>query len=434
MIVGAQWGDEGKGKLVDYFTSNADWSVRFNGGNNAGHTIVCGDKKTKLSLIPSGILRSNCRCLIGAGLVINPAVLEQEMAQLKRAGVSVTPNRLLIDRNAQLILPHHVLIDQEREAARGSSRIGTTGRGIGPAYEDRAARCGVRMAELKYPDALKQKVADIVDHSNKYLRHVVGSEKSLEVAHVWEEIQRATEVLLPHIANGSRIIDEALSDHAAVVFEGAQGTLLDQVFGTVPFVTSSHTIAAAAGTGCGIGANRLDYVLGVAKAYCTRVGSGPFPTELNDETGQRIRDTGAEYGTVTGRARRCGWFDAVALRYAVRVNGIDSIALTKLDVLSGIKPLRVATGYRLKGKKLDDVPALSSEYDAVEIEYEEFEGWDEDLQGIRNWEDLPAAARAYVNALEKQIECGVSVVSVGADRDATLFNGEHPLLKQYAGE
>ena len=431
VIVGAQWGDEGKGKFVDYFTSGADWSVRFNGGNNAGHTIVHADRKTKLSLIPSGILREGCRCLIGAGVVVNGSVLQKEVEQLRSAGVAVDPSRLLIDRSAQLILPHHIALDQQREIAKGSAKIGTTGRGIGPAYEDRAARCGVRLADLQYPEDLKPRIEAIVDQSNRYLKHVTGVDFRLDVSEVFTEVERMAELLLPYMANGSRLIDEAMKRGDRIVFEGAQGTLLDPVFGTVPYVTSSHTIASSVGTGCGIGVHNLDYVLGIAKAYCTRVGSGPFPTELHDEIGQQLRDAGAEYGTVTGRPRRCGWFDAVALRYAVRVNGIDSIVLTKLDVLSDMPVVRVATGYRLDGKSLDDVPALSSEYDRVEVEYEEFEGWSGNLENVRRWEDLPSRARNYIEALQEMVGCPVSVVSVGAEREATLYNGDYPLLKSF---
>lgn len=420
MIVGVQWGDEGKGKLVDYFTSKAHWSVRFNGGNNAGHTIVHNGVKTKLSLVPSGILRADCRCLIGAGLVVNASVLLSEIEQLRSSGVEIFPGRLLIDRAAQLILPHHIVLDQQREARKGAGKIGTTGRGIGPAYEDRAARCGVRLAELQYPDDLREKLHIIVDQSNRYLEHVLGSEVRVEFQAVWDEVCKAKDSLLPYMANGSKILAEALAADERVVFEGAQGTLLDQVFGTVPYVTSSHTLAGSLATGCGVG-QTPDYVLGVAKAYCTRVGSGPFPTELMDEIGDRIRSAGAEFGTVTGRPRRCGWCDGVALRYAARLNGLTSIALMKLDVLSGLPVIRIGTGYRLDGKEIDDVPALSSELDRVEVIYKEFKGWEQDITGVREWKDLPVETREYIDALADIVGCPISIVSVSPDRGATLY-------------
>ncbi|NMC63547.1 MAG: adenylosuccinate synthase, partial [SAR324 cluster bacterium] len=307
----------------------------------------------------------------------------------------------------------------------------TTGRGIGPAYEDRAARCGVKLAELQYMDSLEEKIRGLVEQSNAYLRAVIGSSLSLKFSDVWEELTHHAEILVPFIGNGSKVIDEALRNGSRIVFEGAQGTLLDLVFGTVPYVTSSHTLSSSVGTGCGIGGHRISYVLGVAKAYCTRVGSGPFPTELHDETGERIRSKGAEFGTVTGRPRRCGWCDAAALRYAVRVNGIDSLAITKLDVLSGLETIKVGVGYRLKGKTLDDLPALSSEMEEMEVLYEEFPGWDEDLSKVDSWDSLPRRARSYVEALEELVGCKISVLSVAADRRATLFHGQHDLLREF---
>lgn len=422
VVVGAQWGDEGKGKLVDYLTSNADWVVRYQGGNNAGHTLVVDGKKTKLSLVPSGILHPAVRCLIGAGVVLNAQVLQEEMNGLRSAGVNVSPDRLVIDREAHLILAYHVAIDQAREEQKGVNKIGTTGRGIGPAYESRAARNGVRMADLFDLPALREKLQVNVDEANLYLRHVAGSSTQVAFNEEWDRVQRAAELLKPYVANGSLLIDRAIAAGARVVFEGAQGTLLDQSFGAVPFVTSSHTLAGGATVGCGIGPKRIEYVLGVAKAYATRVGGGPFPTELNDATGDLIRTRGAEFGTVTGRPRRCGWFDAVALRRAVRLNGIDSLAITKLDVLSGLPKVKICVKYRLDGQELEDMPALLSEYPRLEPVFAELDGWSEDLSGVSKWHQLPGSTRLYLSTLSEAVGCPVSIASVGPDRSATLFS------------
>ncbi|MBX7143369.1 MAG: adenylosuccinate synthase [Oligoflexia bacterium] len=423
VVIGAQWGDEGKGKLVDYLTAGADWVARFQGGNNAGHTLVVNGVKTKLRLIPSGILHPHTRCAMGAGVVIDPQVLRDEMAALGKSGVTVSPTRLFIDRDAHLILGYHVAIDRAREQRAGKAKIGTTGLGIGPAYEDRAARCGVRLADLTAPTELRERLQALVEEKNKYLTLVLNSEP-ISFDSVWASVELARAELLPFMANVSNLLEEASVHQQKIVFEGAQGTLLDQAHGTVPFVTSSNTIAGAAATGCGLGPKRIQYVLGVAKAYVTRVGSGPFPTEMEQATAHEVRERGAEYGTVTGRPRSCGWFDAVALKRAVRLNGLDGIALTKLDVLRGLPKIKVCVKYLLDGKELNDAPALASEYARVVPQYVEFDGFDEDLAGVTKWHHLPRNARFYISTLAEIVGCPVTMLSFGAERDSTLFSSQ----------
>ncbi|NLF25301.1 MAG: adenylosuccinate synthase [Deltaproteobacteria bacterium] len=420
VVIGAQWGDEGKGKIVDYLAPKAEWVVRFQGGNNAGHTIVAGGVTTKLNLIPSGVLRPDTRCLIAAGVVIDPEVFAAETAKLREAGLDLSPRRLVVDRDAHLVLEYHRLIDAAREEARGANRIGTTGRGIGPAYEDRANRSGVRVAELEALGQLRPRLEELVAERNVYLQAVLRSEFSVDFENVWRAVCKAAELLLPHIGNGSLILDRALRRGERVLFEGAQGSLLDQVHGTFPYVTSSHTISGGVATGCGIGPKHMGHVLGIAKAYSTRVGLGPFPTELHDQLGHRIREAGVEYGTVTGRPRRCGWFDAVGMRRAIRLNGIDSLALTKLDVLSGLSSIKVCTSYRLDGNVLEDVPSLSQDLERVEAEYLELPGWSSDLKDVRSWGQLPVELKAYLEKLSEILECPISIISVGADRQATF--------------
>lgn len=431
VVIGAQWGDEGKGKLVDYLTSNADWVVRFQGGNNAGHTLVVDGKTTKLSLVPSGVLRPQTSCALGAGVVIDPLVVTKEIEQLRLAGVKVDPSRLVIDRDAQLILEYHRAIDQAREEALADKKLGTTGRGIGPAYEDRAARTGVRMAELLHLEALRPRIERNVELKQRYLRGVLQVEPTFTFASVWERVECAAAELSPFIGNVSLLVDAAHRRGARIVFEGAQGSLLDQVHGTVPFVTSSNTIAGAATTGCGVGPKTLDYILGVAKAYCTRVGPGPFPTELHDEIGSKIQERGAEFGTVTGRRRRCGWFDAFAMKRSVRLNGIDAVAITKLDVLSGFSKLKICIKYRLDGDELDDLPSTPEELSRVEPEYIELPGWNEELTKITKWHQLPQNARFYLTTLAEIIGSPVTVVSVGPERSSTLFSSGASFVKNF---
>jgi adenylosuccinate synthase len=420
VIVGAQWGDEGKGKIVDVLTQRADWVVRFQGGNNAGHTIVVDGVKTALSLLPSGILRPHVKCLLGAGVVLNPTVLLSEIDRVRAAGAEISPARLIIDRDAHLVLDYHILVDKARELARGSQKIGTTGRGIGPAYEDRSQRSGIRCADLLHPARMRERVRAHVEEKNKLLKYVLDSKVYVDFDDLWGRLEEEAALLAPFVGNGSRLIFDALGRKERVIFEGAQGVLLDQVHGTYPFVTSSSTVAGAATIGVGIGPRMIDSVLGVAKAYCTRVGEGPFPTEMVGDLGEEVRKRGHEFGTVTGRPRRCGWFDVVAMRRAIRTSGIDSIILTKLDVLSGLSKLSLCTSYRRGEEVIDDLPPSSDDYDGLEPVYTELDGWQEDISGVRRWADLPQSVRAFVERLSESVGCPISFVSVGPGRDATI--------------
>jgi len=431
VIVGAQWGDEGKGKLVDYLGSKADFAVRFQGGNNAGHTLVVGGKTTKLHLIPSAILREKVTCVIGAGVVVNPDCLMEEIASLEKAGVKVTRERLVIDRSAHIILDYHVAIDEAREAFLGKEKIGTTGRGIGPAYEDRATRCGVRFADLLDLKNLKPRLQENLNQRNSYLKHVLGSKNELKLEDLWAKLLDFAEFVKPYIGNGSLIVNQALNDNKKVIFEGAQGALLDATHGTIPFVTSTNTTAGAVATGVGIGPKRIDYVLGIVKAYSTRVGSGPFPTELTDETGDILREKGAEFGTTTGRPRRCGWFDIVAVKKAMMINGMDSLAITKLDVLSGLDSLKICVGYIMDGSELEDVPALTSEYERLKPVYIDVPGWSKDITKAKKVDDLPKEARDYLETISKLLECPVSMISVGPEREATLSLPQSGLIEEF---
>lgn len=431
VIVGAQWGDEGKGKFVDVLTERAEWVVRFQGGNNAGHTIVIDGAKTALSLLPSGILRPHVRCLLGAGVVLNPSVLISEMERVRAAGIDVSPGRVILDREAHLILDYHVAVDKAREATRGPLRIGTTGRGIGPAYEDRSQRSGIRCADLLYPEMLKERVRAHVIEKNKILSHVLASDQQIDFEALWSRLEHEATLLAPYIGNGSQMLYDALKRGANVIFEGAQGVLLDQMHGTYPYVTSSPTIAGGATIGAGVGPCMIDSVVGIAKAYCTRVGEGPFPTEMVDATGDEVRARGHEFGTITGRPRRCGWFDAVALRRAVRVSGIQSLIITKLDVLSGLRRLKVCVGYRKGNESLDDLPALAHEFEGIEPEYVEYDGWDDDLSQIRRWEELPSSLQKFIKEIERLVECPVSLVSVGPGREATIPVDISPVLGSF---
>lgn len=428
VVVGAQWGDEGKGKLVDYLTSNSDLVVRFQGGNNAGHTLLVDGVKTKLRLVPSGILRSNLLCCIAAGVVLDADVFVEELGELERAGVSVSRDRLVLDESLHLIMPYHKALDLAREEALGKDKIGTTGRGIGPCYEDRASRNGFRLADLVDLKRCTEKLESLLEQKNSYLKDVLKSSTQVSLQEVEEYLKRAQDRVLPFRGNVGVLVDEARKKEKRIVFEGAQGTLLDQAHGTIPYVTSSHTVAGAVCTGVGVGPRVIDHVLGVAKAYTTRVGSGPFPTEDSGTAGQYLQEKGQEFGTVTGRTRRCGWFDAVLLRKAIRLNGIDMIALTKLDVLSGLPEIKVCVNYYLDGEKCEDAPVLSEELERVEPKYVTFKGWEEDLSTIKKWHHLPENARIYLSSLAEMIGCDISMVSVGAERDSTLFaHGALPL-------
>ena len=431
IVVGAQWGDEGKGKIVDVLTEHAEWVVRFQGGNNAGHTIVVDGVKTALSLLPSGVLRPGVKCLLGAGVVLNPSVLISEMERVRQAGADISPARVFIDRDAHLVLDYHILTDKARERARGVQRIGTTGRGIGPAYEDRSQRSGIRCADLLAPHLMKDRIRAHVEEKNKILKYVLDSDTQVDFDSVWAKLEEEASILAPYVANGSRLIYDAIRAGERVVFEGAQGVLLDQMHGTYPYVTSSSTIAGAALIGVGIGPKMIDSVLGVAKAYSTRVGEGPFPTEMEAAVGDEVRTRGHEFGTVTGRARRCGWFDCVALKRAVRISGIDSLVLTKLDVLSGMRSIKVCTGYRIKGELQHDLPALAYEYDGLEPQYVDFEGWDADITGVRSWQELPQSLKVFVQGISKLVDCPVSLISVGPGREATISHELPGTLKGF---
>jgi adenylosuccinate synthase len=433
-VIGAQWGDEGKGKIVDVLTATVDYVVRFQGGNNAGHTLVVDGKKTKLSLVPSGILRKQSICLIGAGVVLDGQKLLEEIADLRKAGIVVEPSRLIIDDRVELILQYHRAVDQARESHKGDKKIGTTGRGIGPAYEDRAARCGIRLADLRRLDDVKGRLEEIIKERNLYLRHVLNSDVQVSFEEVWGQVREFSKIILPFAGDVSFILDEAQEAGKKIVFEGAQGSMLDIVFGTAPYVTSSNTIAGGVGTGCGIGAASFQNVLGVAKAYCTRVGEGPFPTELFSEDGDFMREKGAEFGTVTGRPRRCGWFDAVALKQAIRLSGVTCIGLTKLDVLSGLKTLKVCTSYELEGEEYATVPSLAAELAEVTPHYLEFSGWSEDISGCKSWDELPETAQVFISGLEEILSCPIALVSVGPERTATLLTSSAGVLREFYTE
>jgi len=419
VVVGAQWGDEGKGKIVDWLSERADVVVRFQGGHNAGHTLVIGGKMFKLSLLPSGVVRPDKLSVIGNGVVVDPWALTDEIARLTQQGISITPDNLRIAENATLILPLHRELDVVREAAAGTEKIGTTGRGIGPAYEDKVGRRAIRLQDLASPGTLGAKIDRALAHHNA-LRRGLGEPEVVKEELMAELIAIAPKVL-PYADVSWELLDQARRQGKRILFEGAQGALLDVDHGTYPFVTSSNTVAAQAATGSGIGPGHVGYVLGIAKAYTTRVGSGPFPTELLDAVGEKIGERGREFGTVTGRKRRCGWFDSVLVRQVAKVSGIDGIALTKLDVLDGFETIRICVGYKLNGERIERLPASSSAQAEVEPIYEEFEGWSESTQGARRWADLPAQAVKYVRRVEELIECPVTLLSTSPERDDTIL-------------
>lgn len=417
VLVGTQWGDEGKGKVTDFLAEKAALVVRFQGGNNAGHTVVTGGREFKLHLLPSGILYPGKACIIGNGVVIDPSVLLKELADLK-SRLDVTGN-LFISPRAHLILPYHRLLDQLEEDRR-SGKIGTTARGIGPAYTDKVRRTGIRVSDLLDREEFTVRLADILAEKNELLTKVYGV-RALDYAAVLEEYLAYGESLRSYVADPGPLVAAALDRGENVLFEGAQGTLLDIDHGTYPFVTSSNPTAAGACLGAGIGPTRIDRVIGVAKAYTTRVGGGPFPTELGDKLGEHLRDTGREFGTTTGRPRRCGWLDAVALRYAVRVNGLHSLAVVKLDVLTGLPQLKIGVGYRYRNEVITEFPAGTGVLADCRVEYEEMPGWDEDIRGARCLADLPANARRYLDRLTELTGASVSLVGVGSSREQTLL-------------
>jgi len=419
VVVGSQWGDEGKGKIVDWLSERAHVVVRFQGGHNAGHTLVIDGVTYKLSLLPSGVVRPDKLSIIGNGVVLDPWHLLHEIELLRGQGVHVGPDNVRIAENVPLILPLHRNLDHAREAALGKARIGTTGRGIGPAYEDKVARRAIRLGDLADPAVIGEKLDALLLHHDALLRGMGLPE--VDRAAVFVDLLAIAPKVLPYADTVWATLDAARRAGKRILFEGAQGTLLDIDHGTYPFVTSSNTVAGQAAAGSGLGPGALNYILGITKAYTTRVGSGPFPTELEDETGRLLGERGREFGTVTGRPRRCGWFDAVLVRQAVKVNGIHGIALTKLDVLDGFPEIRVCTGYRLDGDPVDHLPAASMRQFRVEPVYEVMEGWSDSTRGARSWADLPATAVKYIRRIEEMIEAPVHLLSTSPEREDTIM-------------
>jgi adenylosuccinate synthase len=417
VVVGAQWGDEGKGKVTDYLASQAQTVVRYQGGSNAGHTVVANGKTFKLHLVPSGAIHANKRCVIGNGVVIDPVTLVQELDGLKESGIDVP---LYISERAHVILPYHRLLDQLEEQRRDSgSKIGTTGRGIGPCYVDKAARCGVRMMDLLTPEAFRARLVAVLPAKNELLKGLYGHE-GFTVDEIMEQCGAAAQRLAPYVTDTSLLVYDSILAGERVLFEGAQGTLLDLDHGTYPFVTSSSATAGGAATGSGVGPHFLNTVVGVVKAYTTRVGEGPFPSELKDATGEMMRQNGAEFGTTTGRPRRCGWFDAVVVRYAARVNGLQQLAIMKLDVLSGLPELKICVGYKSQGEVREHFPANIAVLNECEPIYETMPGWDEDITAVKGYADLPANARAYLDHIVALTGVPIALVSVGPGRDQTI--------------
>ncbi len=417
-VIGAQWGDEGKGKVVDWLASRADIVVRFQGGHNAGHTLVVGNQTYKLSLLPSGLVRGKLG-VIGNGVVIDPVALLAEMDRVRAQGLDVTPENLRIAENAILILPVHGALDRAREAARGDRKIGTTGRGIGPAYEDKVARRAIRVCDLAEPDVLSEKLDELLLHHNTLLTGLGA--KPAQKQDLLDLLLGLAPRILPHVEAVWERLDEARRAGRRILFEGAQAVMLDVDHGTYPFVTSSNTIAATAAAGSGVGPAAVGFVLGIAKAYTTRVGAGPFPTELHDDIGRQLGTRGHEFGTVTGRPRRCGWFDAALVRQAIKVGGIQGLALTKLDVLDGMPDLKIGIGYEIAGRRYNHLPAGQGAQTAAVPVYETIEGWTGSTRGARSWADLPAQAIKYVRRIEELVETPVTLLSTSPERDDTIL-------------
>ena len=417
-VIGAQWGDEGKGKIVDWLSERADAVVRFQGGHNAGHTLVVDGKTYKLSLLPSGIVREKLS-VIGSGVVVDPWALLKEIEKISEQGITVSPDKLVLADNASLILDIHQKIDLAREKKRGKNKIGTTGRGIGPAYEDKVARRGIRVADLDNPDQVLSKLEDQFAYHNIFLAD--AEEEIASVEKTFKDLMAISDDIRQFAQPVWKKMDELRAQGSRILFEGAQGVMLDVDHGTYPFVTSSNTVAGQAAAGAGTGPTSINYVLGITKAYTTRVGSGPFPTELLDEIGQTLGERGHEFGVVTGRKRRCGWFDAVMVKQAIKTSGITGIALTKMDVLDGFETLKVCDGYELQGSRIDYFPSSSKHQAAVKPLYREIEGWSESTRGARSWSELPSNAVKYIRQIEELIEAPVALVSTSPEREDTIL-------------
>ena len=419
IVLGAQWGDEGKGKMTDYLAEEANVVVRFQGGNNAGHTVVVGDKEYKLHLIPSGILYEDKLNVIGNGVVVDPKALFEEIDYLEGVGVKVTPEKLIISDRAQLIMPYHKVLDKLKEKARGKNDIGTTGKGIGPCYTDKFERCGIRVCDLMHEEVFTEKLRQNIEMKNAYITKVLGGE-ALNFDEILKEYLEFGKKLRPFVQDTSVRVYNDIKADKTVLFEGAQGMLLDIDYGTYPYVTSSNTTAGGVANGVGIGPNMITNAVGITKAYTTRVGKGPFPTELLDETGDWIREKGHEYGVTTGRSRRCGWLDLVIVKTACRVSGLTSLAVTKIDTLAGLDTLKVCVGYKFNGEIIDYFPASLEDLAKCEPVYEEFEGWGEEVADARSYDELPENAKKYLKRIEEFTDTKISIVSVGPKRDQTM--------------
>ena len=420
VIVGSQWGDEGKGKLVDILTEFAHVIVRFQGGSNAGHTVVVGDKKFIFHQLPSGILHEHKRCIIGSGVVVDPQTLIEEIEEIKGKGFFKSDNALLISEEAQIIMPYHKRIDIARENKRGANKIGTTGRGIGPAYENKMSRLGIRLIDLVEEEIFREKLERNLEEQNFYLINRL-QDKGFSFQEIYDQYRTLGEKISRYMANTSLIINREIEEGKDVLFEGAQGALLDVDHGTYPYVTSSNTVAGSACVGSGVGPTKIDKVVGITKAYTTRVGGGPFPAELEDEVGNHLREKGAEYGATTGRPRRCGWFDAVVVRHSSRVNGLTDLAVTKLDVLGGLKKIKICTAYKYKGKKIHEFPASLKMQEECDLVYEEVNGWEEDISMVKDLNDLPSNAQKYLKIIEQLVGVETCMVSLGNERSQTMM-------------
>ncbi len=418
-VIGSQWGDEGKGKIVDWLSSRADVVVRFQGGHNAGHTLVIDGVTYKLHLLPSGIVRKSKLSIIGNGVVVDPWALLKEIAAVQAQGIDITPEKLIIAENVTLILPVHRVLDHAMETARGDRPIGTTGRGIGPAYEDKVARRAIRLCDLVDPEYLKAKLERVMLHHNAFLKG--AGAQAVDALEIFDALMEVREEILSYKGIVWKVLDEARMAGKKILFEGAQGMLLDVDHGTYPFVTSSNMHAAQAATGSGVGPDAINFVLGITKAYTTRVGEGPFPTEQDNEIGKFLGEKGHEFGTTTGRKRRCGWFDAVAVRQSVKITGITGIALTKLDVLDGLEELKICVAYELDGERIDYLPYASADQERVVPVYETMKGWSESTYGARSWAELPAEAVKYVRHIEELIGASATIVSTSPERDDTIL-------------